>query len=80
MKNKRIIIKENPSHDQQHQALLGRYEENDMPKNIKTISIVLSTILIVRKKELILIIYFGMLLSNLQISEKSESHFHLFIF
>ena len=48
MKNKRIIIKENPSHDQQHQALLGRYEENDLPKNIKTISIVLSTILIVR--------------------------------
>ena len=61
MKNKRIIIKENPSHDQQHQALLGRYEENDLPKNIKTISIVLSTILIVRISEFILIIHFDKL-------------------
>ena len=59
MKNKRISIKENPRHDQQHQALLGKYEENDMPKNIKTISIVLSSILIVRINELILNVYFG---------------------
>ena len=40
MKNKRIMIKEKPRHDQQQQALLGKYEEDDFPKNIKTISIV----------------------------------------
>ena len=47
MKNKRISIKETSGHDKQNQALLGRYEEEEWPKNIKTISIVLSSILIV---------------------------------
>ena len=58
MKNKRITIKEKPRHDQQHQALLRKYEEDDLPKNIKTISLVLSSILIVRIRELIVNSYF----------------------
>lgn len=49
MKNKRISNKEGHRHDQQNQALLGNHEDDEWPKNIKTISIVLSSILIVSK-------------------------------
>ena len=49
MKNKRMSNKEGHRHDQQNQALLGNHEDDEWPKNIKTISIVLSSILIVCK-------------------------------